>query len=368
MRVAFNATFLGEHHSGISTYAEGVIGSLLEQQHEILLYASKTPFQSAGLELRRTSPLFRADKGGLSSFCRFAWLQTVLPWLLRNQEVQLFFSPNAEGMLSPPVRQIVQVHDLIPLFHPDEGPRLARYYRYFLPRVVARSRMVFVDSEHTRRDLERVFSLPADNVAVIYPGIREQFFASDSAIPPVGFEAGRYFIFVGSYAPRKNLDTVVRALARIASDVREDLVIVARDDPRAAAIQALAENLGIRERLRFLCGLTIPELTYVYKGATALVLLSEYEGFGYPPLEAMATGTPAIVSDSTSLAEVVGTAAIRVPAHDVDAAAAAMRAFARNPDYRSDYSHRGRERAQNFTWQNSAEQLRVGIARAVSVS
>ena len=368
MRVAFNATFLGEHHSGISTYAEGLIGSLLQQQHEIVLYTSKTPVHSAGLELHRTSPLFRADKGGLASLCRFAWLQTALPWQLRNQDVELFFSPSAEGMLSPPVRQIVQVHDLIPLFHPEESPRLARYYRYFLPRVIARSRLVFVDSQHTGRDLVRVFSLPEENVAVIYPGIREEFFALDPAIPPPGFEADKYFVFVGSYVPRKNLGTVVRALARIASDVRENLVIVARDDPRSAAIQALADDLGIRARLRFLRGLTTPELAYVYKHATALVLLSEYEGFGYPPLEAMATGTPAIVSDSTSLAEVVGTAAIRVPARDVEAAAMAMRAFARDPNYRSEYAQRGRERARNFTWQHSAEQLRDGIARAVSVS
>lgn len=365
MRVAFNATFLGEQHSGISTFAEGLIDSLLDQHYEVVLYSSKVP-ANAAVDLNRTSPWLRADNGGWASLCRFAWLQTALPWRLRKQNVRLFFSPIAEGMLFPSVRQIVQVHDLIPLFYPEECPRLVLYYRYFLPRVIAASRMVFVDSEHTRRDLANAYSVPEEKIAVIYGGLKDEFFAAESAVRPPGFELDRYFVFVGSYAPRKNLDTVIQALARIASDVREDLAVVARDHPRATELRALAGQLGLGDRIRFLTGLAVSQLAYVYQHATALVLLSEYEGFGYPPLEAMAMGTPAIVSDSTALAEVVADAAIKVPARDVEAAAAAMLAFARDADYRYEYARRGRERAQRFTWQHSAEQLRCGIARATS--
>lgn len=368
MRLALNATFIGERYNGISTYAEGLIGALLQQQYEIVLYSSKMRPRTPGLHLHRTSRWFRADNGGWASFYRFAWLQTALPFLLRDQGLLLFFSPNAEGMLFPPVHQIIQVHDLIPLFYPEECPRLVRYYRYFLPRVISASRMVFVVSEHTKRDLVDAYSVSGEKIAVIYNGINEEFFTSESALRPRGFEIKKYFLFVGTYAPRKNLETVVCALASIAKEVREDLVVVAHDDPRASRIKALAYRMGIGDRLRFLSGLSVPELAYVYQHATALVLLSDYEGFGYPPLEAMASGTSAIVSDSTSLAEVVGTAAIKVPTRDVEAAAAAMRALATDPNFRSEYCRRGRERAQKFRWQHTAEQLRQGIARAISTS
>lgn len=367
MRLGFNATFMGDRHNGISTYAEGLIASLLQQRHEVVLYASKMYRQpTAGLELHRTPPWLCADHGSLANLCRIAWMQTALPFLLRNSDVQLFLSPTVEGMLLPPVDQIVQVHDLIPLFYPQECPRLVHYYRYALPRVMSASRMVFVDSEHTKRDLVDAYSISEEKIAVIYPGIHDEFFASGSALRPRGVEFEKYFVFVGTYAPRKNLETVVRAFANIATDVPENLVVIARDDPRAQRIEALACRLGVGDRIRFLSGLSVPELVYVYRHATALLLLSEYEGFGYPPLEAMATGTPAIVSDGTSLAEVVGGAAIKVPARDVDAAAAAMRAVASDADYRSEYRRRGSEWVQKFTWRHTAEQVRLGMERATS--
>ena len=141
------------------------------------------------------------------------------------------------------------------------------------------------------------------------------------------FRSEPYFLFVGTFSPRKNLETLIRALAKARDHVRESLLIVAYPDKWSTGNLRLAEELGLGNRIVHMCGLTNQEMSFVYGHATALFLLSEYEGFGFPALEAMLAGTPAVVSDSTALAEVVGDAALKINAHDVDAAAKAMLDF-----------------------------------------
>ena len=152
-----------------------------------------------------------------------------------------------------------------------------------------------------KSDLIDRYNLPPEKVSVVYNGLRPELFDTDADSRPACLDADRYFLFVGTFAPRKNLQTVVRAFARIHTDVPERLVVVAYPDERQETIRELARSLKVLDKMAFCSGLTNAELAYLYRHATGLLLLSEYEGFGYPPLEAMATKTPAIVSDSTSL-------------------------------------------------------------------
>jgi glycosyltransferase involved in cell wall biosynthesis len=237
-----------------------------------------------------------------------------------------------------------------------------------LPHVLRSSLRTLVVSQHTRADVIQQYGLEPDRVDVVYNSLREELFDSSAGTKPEGLGASPYFLFVGTFAPRKNLETVVRAFARAHCEIPEKLVVVAYADRWQESIRRLAQELGVLEKIVFYSGLKNTELKYLYRNATALFLLSEYEGFGYPPLEAMASGTPAIVSDSTSLAEVVGDAGILARHRDVDAAALAMRRLSSDSGYRDTFRNKGKLRASQFTWANSMEQMRQMLVRPLRQS
>ena len=366
MRLAINATFASERHNGITTFVDGIVERLGGHGHELFVYTSAERYAKfEGVTLRKTPANLVFDGGGANNFRRFAWTQAVLPSKLKRDRVDLFFSP-VEGILRSPVPQVVAVHDLIPLFYPAECPRLHHYYKRILPFILKGCVRTVAPSQHTKSDLIDRYSLPADKVSVVYYGLRQELFDAQSDSRPACVDCERYFLFVGTFAPRKNLETIVRAFARIHAEVPETLVVVAYPDQRQESIRELARSLDVLDKIAFCSGVSNAELAYLYRNATGLLLLSEYEGFGYPPLEAMATSTPAIVSDSTSLAEVVGDAGITGGCRDFDAAAAAMRRLSTERLYRELLGKNGQVRARQFTWSNSAKQLSDALNAARS--
>jgi glycosyltransferase involved in cell wall biosynthesis len=278
----------------------------------------------------------------------------------------VFIAPNfAEAMLFPPVPQIICIHDLIPLFYPEENPFWSHYANHLVPRLIAASIKVFAVSEHTKRDIVDHYKVDEKKILVTYNGVDQRFFL-DKALPRPD-ELDKYFLFVGTFARRKNLDTTLRALAKIANEIPEKLAVVAHWEPaRGREIQDLARDMGITERLRFFSDLSISQLIALYKHATATVLLSEYEGFGYPAAESMAAGTPVIVSDSTSLAEITGDAGLKVPCRDTEAAARAMLAVATRPELRRHLVEKGRAKAVNYTCERSMDVVNNAIRASLN--
>lgn len=368
MRLGINATFSSERHNGNTTVVDGIVQCLGSYGHELFVYASAERYAKfEGVTLRRTPAGLVYDGSAANNFRRVAWTQASLPGRLRRDKVDLFFSPvPVEGLFRSPVPQVIAVHDLIPLFYPAECPRLHHYYKRVLPYILKGSARTVAASEHTKSDLIDRYKLPPDQVSVVYYGLRPELFDTGADSRPACLDADRYFLFVGSFAPRKNLETVVRAFAKVHADLPEKLVVVAYPDERQSAIHTLARSLNVLDKIAFCSGLTNAELAYLYRNATGLLLLSEYEGFGYPPLEAMATRTPAIVSDSTSLAEVVGDAGITGGCRDFDAAAAAMRRLSLEKLYREVLGKTGEARARQFTWSNCARQLSDALLAACS--
>lgn len=366
MRLAINATAVSNLHNGSTTFLDGIVQYLGGHGHELFVYSSAERYASfENVTLRKTPANLVFNGSPANNFRRFAWTQASLPSKLKRDKVDLFFSP-VEGLLRSPVPQVVAIHDLIPLYYPAECPRLHHYYKRVLPYILKNSVRTVAPSQHTKSDLIDRYNLPAEKVSVVYYGLRQELFETEADSKPACLNADQYFLFVGTFAPRKNLETVIRAFARIHSDVPEKLVVVAYPDERQEAIRELARSLNVLEKISFCSGLTNAELAYLYRHATGLLLLSEYEGFGYPPLEAMATKTPAIVSDSTSLAEVVGDAGIKGGCRDFDAAAAAMRRLSLERLYRELLGKTGEARARQFTWSNTARQLSDALVRACS--
>ena len=360
MRIGISAPFLGKRHSGIATYTENLAQCVRGLECELVLYSAADAFSaSPGVVLRPTAPFLQAGAGSASSFARFGWTQAVLRRHLKRDLVRLLICPSVEGLLNPPVPQVIAIHDLIPLFYREENPRQYHFYKRLLPAIIRRSCLVLTISEHTKDDIIRLYGVPADRVVVAMSGI--DLFATEE--DPEGTERApeRYFIYVGTFAPRKNLATVVRAFAEVAKSVPERLVVVAYPDKWQPSLEALASNLGVLSRIEFLHHVRPRRLGELYKNATAAILLSEYEGFGLPPVQAMALGTPALVSDRSSLAEVTRGGAIQVPCKDVRAAAEAMWLLSQDREFRKRYSEMGRRKATEYEAPRCAERLRSAL-------
>ena len=268
--------------------------------------------------------------------------------------------PASVGSLTGLRNSIVTVHDLSFLHNPGWfRPGRAAYYRYAVGRSARMAGRVIADSEATAADLEELVGLGRERVDVIPLGV-------DEAYRPVGAEGTaalrakyglpeRYFLYVGTLEPRKNVVRLVEAWSRIADVCECDLVIAGREGWKVGQIRRVIAGLAQGHRVHRPGFIAHEDLPGVICGSRAFVWPSLWEGFGLPPLEAMACGVPVLTSNVSSLPEVVGDAALTVDPYDVEAIADGMRRLADDEALRDGLKERGVERAGLFTWHGTAE-------------
>jgi glycosyltransferase involved in cell wall biosynthesis len=363
MRIAFNAGFWGDRCNGTASVAEGFARCLASLGHELVLYSPRNHYSDLPqIKWRPTPASLSFGDSGHANVGRFAWTQTALPYRLRGEGADFLLSPSIEGPIRAPIPQVVTVLDLIPLFYKKECPRLYLYYRTVLPLLLKRAVRVLAISEDAKKTIVEYYRIPHQKIFVVYPALRREYFERPARSTEYGASWSPFFLFVGSFAKRKNLDTVIRAFAKVHESINERLLVVAHPEPRMKDMIQLASELGVAEKVEFVSGLGVEQLASLYRRATALVLLSQYEGFGYPPLEAMACGTPAIVSDCSSLPEVVGESALRLKPNDVDGAGVAMVSLSKDPGLRAALAAEAKKRAEFFCWERTKQQLSAALS------
>ncbi|WP_168191183.1 glycosyltransferase family 1 protein [Haloprofundus sp. MHR1] len=287
-----------------------------------------------------------------------------LPLALREDDVDCFLGPNFLKPVYCPAPSVIVVHDLVHRVHPavHTAPYRA-YLRTFLPLSVRTADHIVTVSESTKRDLQRFFDVPDSQVSVAPPAADDRFrprTLSDDDRKQLHEEydlPDEFVLFVGNVEPRKNVSTLVRALARLPESDRLPAVIVGQDhvpDPEFADTLNAAWSDGLVHRPGYVPDDDLPLL---YNLASVFVYPSLYEGFGIPPLEAMQSGTPVVTSDRSSLPEVVGDAGITVDPTDPDALADAIARLLTDSDLTQTYRERGLIRAKQFTWKSTAHTI-----------
>jgi len=295
----------------------------------------------------------------------YSWSELVaLSRRARAHGAVLFHSPHYVLPLALPCPSIVTVHDLIHLRHPEflPGPLALLYARRMLPRAVRRATRTIAPSASVARDLVVELGAEAGRVVAIPNGVDDVFRAPldaaalEDALAPLGLDAG-YLLFVGNPKPHKNLRRVLVAYARLAGDRAElpPLVLVGARAEGQRIVRRTVAALGLEDRVRPLGFVDDALLPALYRGALALLFPTLAEGFGLPIAEAMASGTPVIVSDRPVHLEIAGDAAERVEPLDPDSIAAGIARLLDSPSRRRRLSERGRERAERFRWERAAE-------------
>ena len=367
MRVAINAIPLVGPLTGIGNYTWHLAREMALRLPEPpwLFYGRewsrelRQPPVSVGAEARR-------KLGAVLPFAHHAarWLQQrhFVPGA-RERGIDLYHEPNYlayrfEGAL------VVTVHDLSWVRHPEtHPPDRVRTMEQVMPQVVRRAQRIAVDSEFVRAEVLAHYGLPPERVVTTYLGVSEEFAPREREqtarlLQSMGLAHGEYFLAVGTLEPRKNLATVVAAFASLPQPLRARMPLVVagmsgwgRD--RLPASFARLVDAGEARLAGYVPQADLPSL---YSGARLFIYPSLYEGFGLPPLEAMACGAPVIASRAASLPEVVGDAGVLVEPRDQAAIAAAMARSLEDAAWCAGLRQRGLRQAATFTWQRCAEQ------------
>jgi glycosyltransferase involved in cell wall biosynthesis len=350
--VAVDGAGLAQPWAGVGTYTREIVAALAAARPGCRLTVfgpaagppSGWPGQTA-IELRRTPT------------APFWGRHALWPRQLRRLGAAAFFGPATSlplGGVGAP--SVITVHDLAIYRRPDWFPGgQALSVRVVVPRSIRRAHAIVAVSEHSARDARELFGVPPERLTVIPEGVSARFApveaASLAAVRRRLELPDRFVLFVGTVEPRKNLPTLLEAWARLPR--RPELVIAGGWGWRYEQVRARIEALGAG--VRVLGPIDPMDLPALYSLATCLAHPAWYEGFGLTPLEAMACGTPAVVSNAASLPEVVGDAGLLVDPADVEGWRAALERVCEDAELRERLGRRGRERAAVFTWERAAE-------------
>jgi glycosyltransferase involved in cell wall biosynthesis len=258
---------------------------------------------------------------------------------------------------------VITVHDLAFLLYPHFLTRDSARYYGVIDRAARRADQIIAVSEATKQDLVRLTGTPPTKITVIYEAADQIYFPVREPEPLKQIRAKyhlpeQYVLFVGTIEPRKNLPTLIRALHLLITNYKTEagLAIVGKPGWLYEDVYQLVKDLGLKDRAHFLGRVPTADLPLLYNASQMLVLPSFYEGFGLPPLEAMACGVPVIVSDTSSMPEVVGDAALRVAPEDTEGFTVAMWRLLTDEALRADMTAKGLKRAQCFSWQRAARE------------
>jgi glycosyltransferase involved in cell wall biosynthesis len=364
MRICIDLTPAIQGHAGIGRYAEEMARALVElgSDDDLQLFYTDTGQRTP------KPPLDRLPRRVLPWPNKPWRLIVLLHTFLRLRMdrwlggVDIF---HATDHLLPPLGRtgsVLTVYDLTFITQPETHRALNRSFTtLMMPRFLRAADAVVAISESTRRDIERYYPFAGLRTSVVHMGVSSRFRpASTEAMASARRKyalPGRFFLYVGTIEPRKNLVTLFEAFKR-AELPDMNLVIAGRKGWLYDETLARLRAMGLEQVVRFTGFVPDEDLPALYSLAEAFVFPSLYEGFGLPVLEAAACGTPVLCSNTSSLPEVVGDAALLLPPDDVRSWGEGLVQIAQEPALRADLSQRGRRQAARFSWHTAAGQMR----------
>jgi glycosyltransferase involved in cell wall biosynthesis len=361
VRIGIDARKL--HDFGIGTYIRNLLKQLarIDRETEFVLLCRAE--DRAALEA--LGPNFRTvvERAGHYSMAE----QVTIPLALRRERVTLFHAPH---YVLPPLvgcRSVVTIHDCIHLMFPQylPNPLAYRYARTSIRLAARRATRILTVSESSKRDILRFVDIQADKIDVIYNAYDERFGVEpdpgDVARVRERYQlSGPFVLYAGTVKPHKNLERLIEAFHLVRRQGLDDLTLVLIGDEisKYAALRRAVHRYQLHKHVRFLGYMPQDTLAVMYRLARVFAFPSLYEGFGLPPLEAMASGTPVVASNVSSLPEVAGDAALLVDPHDPSAIAAALREILTDPALDRRLRLKGLERARHFSWEASVRRVR----------
>lgn len=345
---------------GIGTYIQNLLPALarVDSRNRYLIFA-RPEHQERVAELPDNFTFVPERARGYS-----ARELVALPWQMLRHRLDLFHATHYVLPYLTPCKTVVSIHDIIHVLYPEFLPnRLAFLYASTMIRhSLSSGDRIIASSQNTKTDLLETFGVDGEKIKVVYLGVPARFrrkveeSAARATLERHGLTEP-YVLFVGNPKPHKNLDNVVRSFAR-AKELRQfdaDLVCVGDHGGEAVRVRQQAESLGIGDQFKLVGRVPSDDLPAIYQRAELFLYPTLYEGFGFPVVEAMASGVPVVTSNKSALKEVAEGYADLVNPLDVEEMAGAVALCMTDPEHRQALARLGLRRAEDFRWQRTAK-------------
>lgn len=346
--------------TGIGTYTYELIDNInkIDSLNDYLIFLPDT--NSFDIKLTSNFKLRNINVNAKNNF----WDEVNIPNILKDSEVELYHVPqNGVGLpMDKKCKFVITLHDIIPYKMPETVS--SRYLKIFteeLPRIIPLCDGIITVSNFSKDDIAKAFNFPKDKIFVTYLSAEDIYKPIDKLKSKKIIEkeygiSGDFILYVGGFSPRKNIAGIIKAFEHIRNRIDKNLklVIAGKKGISYQNYISLTEKLNLTSSVIFPGFIALPDMPYLYNSAKLLVYPSLYEGFGLPPLEAMACGTPVIVSNSTSLSEIFSKSAIMVNPYNIDTLGEAIYECLENNILRRQLISRGFNLCKNLTWKNTA--------------
>ncbi len=362
MRIGINGRFLAAKRTGVQRAAYNLIKALIkvDQENEYILFTSEDQLTNSDWDKPNVtvvpSPIREGD-----SFRNHFWEQFTLPKLAKQYNVDILHSPANLAPLFYSGKSVVHIHDLCFVVNPQWFSFSFRtLYNFVIPRLARRAARVITNSNNSRNDLLQFCDLKSERVCQVYWAVDDLFLEAkkeeknDNLVtlglpgtPPLD----NYILYVGSLEPRKNIGTLLKAYEILRDkrpDINPKLVLIGGENPSFADVRLKLKKY--KEDILFKGFVGDHLLRDYYRHAQLFVYPSLYEGFGLPPLEAMASGAPVVTTMTSSIPEVVGQAALLASPHDPQQLADVMLLALTDKSLRDELRAKGYEQVRKFNW------------------
>lgn len=363
MKIGINAAFLSEKPTGAASFAQETSRIISEKYKDTIIFSPLIFDAKLSENIYKVPDAVKGSSRLTNSLCRLLYINSVLPLICGLKKVDVLYCPIMEFPFIPIVPVVVHIHDLHFIHFPSDFGLATPRMKISLRLIKRVAKRVVVSSEFIKRELIDMTNI-AENMMDVVP-----LAYNSNLFKPASLEFrndflnkyqidGKYILFVGSLFPYKNLKTLTDAFLRIKNLIPHFLVIVGR---REFAAEPLVQD----ERILYMDYVPADDLPLFYSYADIFIYPSLMEGFGIPPLEAMACGTPVISSNGGSLPEVVGDAAIFFDPLDAEKIAELILSVLNNKQLKNELIRKGFHRVKNFSWEKTSEGILMTCKKAL---
>lgn len=363
MRIAINTRFLLKHKmEGFGWFTYEIVKRIVEAhpEHDFIFFFDRS-FDKKFIFADNVKPVVLYPQARHPVLFKI-WFDYSITKALKKYKADLFFSPDGYLSLKTEVPQIGVIHDLNFEHHPEDLPKSAlRYLRKYFPKFANKAKKIITVSEYSKQDICSTYNIDSNKVVVAHNGASDKF----TPLPQIEqinirkkYTDGKpYFVYVGALHARKNIERMLHGFFKFKEQTGSEtkLLIVGESLWKNANYELILKQSNYSDAVLFSGHVKLAELTQIVGAAKALTLVSYFEGFGIPLVEAMRANVPILTSNKTSLPEVAGNAGLCVDPYSIEAITNGMQALDSDDNLRKELIEKGQEQQKKFSWDNSAK-------------